>query len=54
LRFFDNPENHGKGYGIRQGLLEANGELRLFLDADGSTSITHLDAFLPELKKDLM
>jgi dolichyl-phosphate beta-glucosyltransferase len=50
LRFFDNPENHGKGYGIRQGLLEARGEIRLFLDADGSTSITHLDAFLPEFK----
>lgn len=48
IRLFDNPENHGKGYGIRQGLLEARGELRLFLDADGSTSITHLDSFLPE------
>src|SRR3989339_1035217 len=50
LRLIDNKENHGKGYGIRQGLLEAKGELRLFLDADGSTSITHLDAFLPEFK----
>lgn len=50
IRMFDNPENHGKGYGIRQGLLEANGEYRLFLDADGSTSITHLDAFLPEFQ----
>jgi dolichyl-phosphate beta-glucosyltransferase len=50
LRLFDNPENHGKGYGIRQGLLEAKGEYILFLDADGSTSITHLDSFLPEFK----
>jgi dolichyl-phosphate beta-glucosyltransferase len=51
LRVINNPENHGKGYVVRQGLLEAQGELRLFLDADGSTSITHLDAFLPEFGK---
>jgi dolichyl-phosphate beta-glucosyltransferase len=45
LRVIDNPENHGKGYVVRQGLLEAAGRWRLFLDADGSTAITHLDAF---------
>lgn len=50
LRVIDNPENHGKGYVVRQGLLEAKGDYRLFLDADGSTSITHLDSFLPEFK----
>ncbi|HEX7586173.1 MAG TPA: glycosyltransferase, partial [Patescibacteria group bacterium] len=44
-------ENHGKGYVVRQGLLESKGELRLFLDADGSTSITHLDTFIPEFEK---
>ena len=51
LRVINNPENHGKGYVVRQGLLEAKGELRLFLDADGSTSITHLDTFLSEFEK---
>lgn len=51
LRVIENKENHGKGYVVRQGLLEANGEYRLFLDADGSTSITHLDSFLPEFEK---
>ncbi len=50
LRVIDNPENKGKGYIVRQGLLESSGELRLFMDADGSTSITHLDKFLPEFK----
>lgn len=50
LKVINNPENHGKGYVVRQGLLEAEGEYRLFLDADGSTSITHLDSFLPEFK----
>ncbi|OGI14423.1 MAG: hypothetical protein A3E38_02420 [Candidatus Moranbacteria bacterium RIFCSPHIGHO2_12_FULL_54_9] len=48
MRVIENPENHGKGYVVRQGLLEAAGKWRLFLDADGSTSITHLDSFLPQ------
>lgn len=51
LRVISNPENHGKGYVVRQGLLEAKGEYRVFLDADGSTSIAHLDSFLPEFEK---
>ncbi len=48
LRVIENSENHGKGYVVRQGLLEAKGEFRLFFDADGSTDIIHLDKFLPE------
>jgi len=50
LRVIENKENHGKGYVVRQGLLEAKGEYRVFLDADGSTSIAHVDSFLPEFK----
>jgi dolichyl-phosphate beta-glucosyltransferase len=50
LRVIDNDENHGKGYVVRQGLLAAQGKYRLFLDADGSTSITHLDSFLPQME----
>jgi dolichyl-phosphate beta-glucosyltransferase len=50
LKVINNPENHGKGYVVRQGLLEAKGKYRLFVDADGSTSITHLDKFMPEFE----
>lgn len=50
LRVIENPENHGKGYVVRQGLLESKGKYVVFLDADGSTSITHLEKFLPELE----
>ncbi len=50
MRVVENTENHGKGYVVRQGLLEAKGQRRLFMDADGSTSITHLDTFLPEFQ----
>jgi dolichyl-phosphate beta-glucosyltransferase len=50
LKVIENPENHGKGYVVRQGLLAGRGKYRVFLDADGSTSITHLDAFLPQFE----
>ena len=52
LRVIENPKNHGKGYAVRQGLLSAKGEYRLFMDADGSTSVTHLDSFLPQFEKE--
>ena len=50
LTVIDNKENHGKGYVTKQGMLEAKGEYRLFMDADNSTKIDHLDLFWPEVK----
>ena len=47
LRLIENNNNHGKGYVVKQGILEAKGDLRLFTDADNSTSIDHLDKFIP-------
>lgn len=47
LRVIVNQENHGKGYVVKQGMLEAKGDFRLFTDADNSTSIDHLDKMLP-------
>ena len=46
LLVIDNDINHGKGYAVRQGLLQAKGAYRLFTDADGSTSMEHADEFL--------
>lgn len=43
LRFENNRENHGKGYVVRQGMLAARGDVRLFTDADNSTSIEHIE-----------
>lgn len=43
LRVIDNEVNKGKGAVIRQGLMVAQGKYHVFLDADGSTSITHID-----------
>ncbi len=43
-RLMANQENHGKGYVVRQGILAAKGQIRLFMDADNSTSIDQFDA----------
>lgn len=51
LRVIENTTNRGKGFVVKQGLLEAAGEYRLFMDADGSTSITHADKFLETFEK---
>ncbi len=48
LRLIDNRENHGKGFVVRQGLLAAKGEIRLFTDADNSTSIDQIEKMFPE------
>lgn len=42
--------NKGKGYAVRYGMLRAKGDLRLFMDADNSTTIDHLEHFLHYLK----
>ncbi|MBN1517572.1 glycosyltransferase family 2 protein [Candidatus Sumerlaeota bacterium] len=46
LRVLRNQGNRGKGYSTRRGMLEAQGAWRLFTDADLSTPIEELDAFL--------
>ena len=47
FKAIDNKENHGKGYVVRQGMLEAKGDYRLFTDADNSTTIDHIEKFWP-------
>ena len=47
LRLIENQENHGKGWVVRQGMLEAKGNWRLFMDADNSTSVDQFNNMLP-------
>lgn len=47
LKLIDNKENHGKGWVVRQGMLSAQGEVRLFMDADNSTAVDQVTKFLP-------
>jgi dolichyl-phosphate beta-glucosyltransferase len=50
LRLIGGKKNRGKGYSVRQGLLLAKGEFRLFTDADNSTSINQVEKIWPYLK----
>ncbi|MFH1161794.1 MAG: dolichyl-phosphate beta-glucosyltransferase [Candidatus Jorgensenbacteria bacterium] len=47
LRVIDNPEHHGKGWVVRQGMLAAKGNWRLFMDADNTTSVGEVEHMVP-------
>lgn len=51
LKVIENKENHGKGYVTRQGMIEAKGKFRVFMDADNSTDLEQIDRFLPFFKE---
>jgi dolichyl-phosphate beta-glucosyltransferase len=43
LRLIQNPGNRGKGYSVRSGMLQAQGEIILFCDADMSVPTTEIE-----------
>ncbi|HUX45589.1 MAG TPA: dolichyl-phosphate beta-glucosyltransferase, partial [Terracidiphilus sp.] len=43
LRLIENPGNHGKGYSVRHGMMEARGEVVMFTDSDLSAPIEEAD-----------
>lgn len=49
LRLLAHPDgrNHGKGATVRRGLTAAVGRYRLFMDADNSTTLDHVETFWP-------
>ncbi len=51
LRLIDNKENKGKGGVVKQGMLEAHGDYRLFTDADNSTTVDQFDKMIPYFKE---
>jgi glycosyltransferase involved in cell wall biosynthesis len=50
LRVVSNRTNHGKGYSVRQGMLEARGRIALFTDADLSTPIEESEKLLAAIQ----
>lgn len=52
IRLLRNPGNRGKGYSVRQGMLEALNEWILFSDADLSAPIEDLDILLTAAERD--
>ncbi len=51
LQVIDNEKNHGKGWVVKQGMLEAKGEFVIYIDADNAISINQIEGFWPYLKK---
>lgn len=51
VRWLNRQENRGKGFTVREGMLAANGQIRLFTDADNSTDINHFDQMRPLFDK---
>ncbi len=49
LRLLNNPGNRGKGFSVRNGVLNSRGDLVLFSDADLSTPIEELEKLVPKL-----
>jgi glycosyltransferase involved in cell wall biosynthesis len=47
ISYIDRKQNRGKGFTVRQGMLQASGRVRLFTDADNSTDISHFDKMKP-------
>ncbi len=51
LKVLRHEENCGKGWAVRTGMLHSSGQYRLFMDADGSTSIEHWEPLKEELDR---
>lgn len=49
LGLIERGANRGKGFTVREGMLAAVGQVRLFCDADNSTDIGHFDKMKPLL-----
>lgn len=50
LRLLQQATNRGKGAAVRRGMLEAEGDIRLFMDADHSTHIMEVEKIWPVIE----
>jgi len=51
IRLIQNPGNQGKGYAVRNGMLNARGQVLLFTDADLSSPISEAQKLFAALEK---
>lgn len=51
LRLLDIKKNRGKGYAVKQGVLNARGRYCIYLDADNAISLDQIENFWPYIKK---
>lgn len=54
IKILENKSNRGKGYSVKRGMLEAQGDWILFTDADLSTPIEELEKFLRHENFDIL
>jgi dolichyl-phosphate beta-glucosyltransferase len=52
LRLIENPGNRGKGYSVRNGMLQAKGEILLFYDADLATPTSEIVKVISPIAED--
>jgi dolichyl-phosphate beta-glucosyltransferase len=50
LRLINNPGNHGKGYSVRNGMLQASGEIVMFTDADLSAPMEEAELLFAAIR----
>lgn len=50
LKLIDYHGKPGKGLAVRKGMLAAEGDFRLFMDADNSTTIDTIEAMMPSME----
>jgi len=51
IRLVENPGNRGKGYSVRHGMMEAQGEVLLFTDADLSSPIHEAEKLIAAIQQ---
>jgi len=51
IRLIQNPDNRGKGFSVRNGMLHATGEILLFSDADLSSPIEEADKLFTAIRE---
>ncbi len=51
LRLLHNPGNRGKGYSVRHGMLQAKGDIALFMDADLATPISEVPKVIEPIEE---
>lgn len=52
IKILDRTENKGKGFTLRESMVQAEGDIILFTDMDGATPIRMLDKFLPRFQNE--
>lgn len=53
VRVLQNPGNRGKGFSVRNGMLNAEGEILLFMDADLATPLSEIEKVVKPLSENL-